>query len=300
MAERDSLKTYFEDLVEDGTLDSSGVFTLDPTKVEWKLAKYQLAGPELYPLFLLKAACAAGSNRFTVEYDKALLVSRNEANFFIAGLNVSEAELKKATLGQGEAFEAAKYLVVALSAARTFGLLEIISSGLHVRVNGEQVVFESVPEESVRGTCFRLIGRDVFDPREVLRKDGRWSPLPVSYLSSERRKGVGIFDFPRNPLTAVLGAPFAGEPGPFRWRRFVEVADQPDLILLAWMESGTYQSFGVHRGVSYPIDLGLPPGFQAVHGPGRQFTTLRSAHSAFRRAETFSRKGFTNETASPW
>ena len=108
MAERDSLKTYFEDLVEDGTLDSSGVFTLDPTKVEWKLAKYQLAGPELYPLFLLKAACAAGSNRFTVEYDKALLVSRNEANFFIAGLNVSEAELKKATLGQGEAFEAAK------------------------------------------------------------------------------------------------------------------------------------------------------------------------------------------------
>ena len=258
------LDSYFEHLVEDGTLDSSGVFTLDPKKVEWKLAKYQLAGPDLYPLFLLKAACAAGSTGFTVEYDKALLTSRNEATFFIDGLNVSEVELKKATLGQGEAFEAAKYLVVALSAARTFGLLEIVSSGLHVRVNGEQVVFENVPEESVGGTCFRLIGRDVFDPREVLRKDGRWSPLPVSYLSPERRRGVGVFDFPRNPLTAVLGAQFAGDPGPFRWRRFVEVADQPDLILLAWMESGTYQSFGVHRGVSYPIDLELPPGFQAV------------------------------------
>ena len=264
MAERDSLKTYFEDLVEDGTLDSSGVFTLDPKKVEWKLARYQLAGPELYPLFLLKAACAAGSTHFTVEYDKALLVSRNEANFFIAGLDVSEVELKKATLGQGEAFEAAKYLVVALSAARSFGLLEIISSGLHVRVNGEQVVFESVPAETVRGTSFRLIGRDVSDPRELLRKDGRWSPLPVSYLSPERKKGVCSFDFPRNPLTAVLGAPFADGSGPFQWGRFVEVTDQPDLILLTWMESGTYQSFGVHRGVSYPIDLGLPPGFQAV------------------------------------
>lgn len=264
MAEREPLKAYFEDLVEDGTLDSSGVFTLDPKKVEWKLAKYQLAGPGLYPLFLLKAACAAGSTRFTVEYDKALLVSRNEANFFIAGLNVSETELKKATLGQGEAFEAAKYLVVALSAARTIGLLEIISSGLHVRVNGERVVFETAPEESVGGTSFRLIGRDVSDPRELLRKDGRWSPLPVSYLSPDRSKGVCLFDFPRNPLTAVLGAPYSGDSGPFQWGRFVEVGEQPDLIFLAWMESGNYQSFGVHRGVSYPIDLGLPSGFQAV------------------------------------
>jgi hypothetical protein len=141
LAERDSLRSYFEDLVEDGTLDSSGVFTLDPQKVEWKLAKYQLAGPELYPLFLLKAACAAGSTNFTVEYDRALLVGRNEVNFLIADLEVSELELKMATLGQGETREAARYLVVALSAARTLGALEIISPGLHVRVKGEQVVF---------------------------------------------------------------------------------------------------------------------------------------------------------------
>ena len=77
------LENYFHDLVDEGTLDSSGVFTLDPKKIEWKLAKYQLAGPQLYPLFLLKAACAAGSSDFTVTYDKALLVGSDEGASFV-------------------------------------------------------------------------------------------------------------------------------------------------------------------------------------------------------------------------
>ena len=156
-----------------------------------------------------------------------------------------------------------KYLVVALSAARVLGELEIVSTGLHVVVKGEDVAFRPGQEEAFPGTCFRLSGRSLPDPLVVLRRDARWSSVPATFQTDEQKEGICRSDFPEKTFTAVLGLPFVGGYGPIRWGRFVEVTDQPDLILLAWSEAGG-QSFGVHRGVSYPIELGLPTGISAV------------------------------------
>ena len=54
-----------EDLKNEGKIDSSGRFTLDPQRASEKLARYRLSNPHAYILHLAAGAVAAGATRLT-------------------------------------------------------------------------------------------------------------------------------------------------------------------------------------------------------------------------------------------
>ena len=60
-----SFDAYFEELKQGGTLDSTGVFTLNIEKLQGKLAQYQLANPRNYAQFLVRAANAVTADRIS-------------------------------------------------------------------------------------------------------------------------------------------------------------------------------------------------------------------------------------------
>ena len=61
------LNTMLAELAEDGSLDSTGVFTLSLERADEKLAAYRLANPGLFVLNLLAAAVTGGATAFSVE-----------------------------------------------------------------------------------------------------------------------------------------------------------------------------------------------------------------------------------------
>jgi hypothetical protein len=256
------LKEYFDNLKDDGSLDSSGVFTLDPKKVEWKLAQYQLASSGLYPLFLLKAACAAGATVFGVRFDRALLSNKVQIEFRITGFSVSEVELQEATLGQSGTREEVRFLVVALTAARALGQVEVVSQGLHLKVKDQKPTFLA-PSESFEGTRFSLSGRSLDDPNKILRERGRWSPIPLSCIEKKGRRAILPSDCPSKTLTVFVGPEYSSEMmSSCPWGCFVSTSSK--VILLAWADHAKTRCLGIHRGVSYEIDLGLPQAFGLV------------------------------------
>jgi hypothetical protein len=256
------IEQYFDDLRDDGRLDSSGVFTLDPQKVEWKLAQYRLASPKLYPLFLLKAACVVGASGLKSDIDKEFLSSNVGVELTISGLSFSEVELKKATFGQGETREEIRYAVVALTAARALGAVEILGPEIRLTVVGEESTFVS-SEQSAARTRFSLTGDSLDDPAKILRERGRWSPVPLSCLPRERQRAVVDSDCPAGTLAVCIGPEYSdGLKTTHRWGKYR--SDNPALVMLAWSDQAESRSLGVHRGVSYELDLDLPDGFQIV------------------------------------
>ena len=255
-----ALDKYFDGLKEDGRLDSSGAFTLDPQKVQWKLAQYQLASPALYPLFLLKAACAAGARSVKVEHRTSLLSSETSVEITIPGLLVSEVQLKSSTLGRSKTAEEIRYLVVALNAVRNLGTAEILSRGLHLKIEDGEPLFE-VPSKERDGTRFIVRGDSLDHPEALLRERGRWSPLPLSCLREERSRVILDSDCPAGTVAVCTGPGYRSKKKA-PWGRFL--LDCPDLISLTWSPGARTRSLGVHRGVNYPLNVELPNGFEVV------------------------------------
>lgn len=259
------LDDYFRDLKEDGTLDSSGVFTLDPDKVEWKLACYQLASPGLYPLFLLKAACVVKAPYFRVDYDRALFSARARASFLIPGLEVSETQLKAATLGNGKSSEEVGYLAVALTAARRLGKVRLLSRGLNLTVDGDEVHFEPASDEIPTETLFEVSGEQVDQPHGLLKERGRWSPVPISFLGDSHGT-LSASEVSSETLTLALG-PDTYESAlgsAVLWGRVIEMKEAVDLRVLSWNSGPVGKSYGVHRGVAHEVSFDLPDAFQVI------------------------------------
>lgn len=86
----EELNTMLAELADDGSLDSSGVFTVSLDKAEEKLAAYRLANPGLFVLNLVAAAVCLQAAQFDVE------TRENRTSFaFEAPLDLEEEQLAR-------------------------------------------------------------------------------------------------------------------------------------------------------------------------------------------------------------
>lgn len=266
-----NLEGYFDKLKTDGTLDSTGVFTLDPDRVQWKLAKFQLAEPRLFPLFLVKAAVSGNCDSF--ERDSAV-TSRGEVKYSLRGLVFDRSELQNlhmAALGQGTS-DPAKFLMVAFSAASGIGLAKLTTTdgtdSFGLESDGQNVSFHEEPYEDpqFRGTVFSFTPEKSEPSHGVLYFRTRYSPIPLSYLQEDRFQRITLKELPPSTFVVALGD---------RWKAANCLRDSsgvlackvehPALVSLTWHAGNNSSLQGLHRGVTYPLGPEFDhPGFSGV------------------------------------
>lgn len=266
-----NLEGYFEKLKTDGTLDSTGIFTLDPDRVQWKLAKFQLAEPRMFPLFLVKAAVSGNCQSF--ERDSAD-TSQGEVKYILRGLVFDRSELQNlhlAALGQGTT-DPAKFLMVAFSAASGIGRAKLTTTdgtdSFGLESSGEKVSFHEDRYEDPRfqGTVFSFVPDKSEPSHGLLYFRTRYSPVPLSYLQADRFQCLTLKEVPPSTFVVALG---------HQWQVADCLRDSPDvlactvehpaLVALSWHTGDNSSIQGLHRGVTYPLGLEFDhPGFSGV------------------------------------
>ena len=260
-----SFDAYFEELKQGGTLDSTGVFTLNVEKLQGKLAQYQLANPREYAQFLVRAANAAQADRISstfvpqqsrIEIKKLCFRLEHFQNF----------SFKRP---QSPAEEAAHYVAIALSAAAKLGSVKILvgdrGDGFRISSSGKTLDFdESDPEASrIQGTLFEVTGLLQENPANKLVPSARWSEVPHQPQHFE----LGTNDIFGEVLAVATGSKFRFS-GENDFPVQIELDDAEDLLMLFWSKHEPLSQAnvrGVHRGIAYPMpNITLPRGFHAV------------------------------------
>jgi hypothetical protein len=261
-----SFEAYFEGLKQEGTLDSTGIFTLNADKLKGKLAQYQLANPREYAQFLVRAACAGSARRIRSQFTPKRSVIE------IEGLYFEMDQLQQFSFQRPEsgAEEAAHYVAVALSAADRLGDVEILvgREGKGFRIaskSGELSFHNNDPNASqLDGTLFEVTGDLQENPAHKLTPSARWSPVP----HRPDHFSIDGSDFFGQLLIAAAGPKFqfASRLDKLPIATTYTEEEARDLILLFWVKGlANPQVLGVHRGISYPMpDITLPRGLIAV------------------------------------
>ena len=261
-----SFDAYFEELKQGGTLDSTGVFTLNVEKLQGKLAQYQLANPREYARFLVRAANAAQADLISSTFVP------QQSRIEIKNLCFRLEHFQNFSFNrpQSPAEEAAHYVAIALSAAAKLGKVKILvgdrGRGFRISSSGKTLEFdESDPEASrIQGTLFEVTGLLHENPANKFVPSARWSEVPHQPDHFE----LGTFDVFGEVLAVATGSKFRFSPGKNDFPVQVELDDAPDLLMLFWSKHEPLSQAnvrGVHRGIAYPMpNITLPRGFHAV------------------------------------
>ena len=253
------IERYFEELKTGGNLESTGVFTLDPNRVQWKLAKFQLADSRLFPLFLVKAAVAGACS--SLERDSGVTAGA-PTTYYLHGLRFGREDVRSlhlAALGHGEN-EAAKFLMVAFSAATGMGNVKLTccdnkdSFGLHN--HDWEVEFHEDPPDRPNfcGTIFRFEprGENVAFGSIFLRT--RFSPVSLSYLRPGQFGRLGRDEISREAFAVALGPNLRPTADLAEDKQVVAFqAKAPEIVHLSWHTGEKSRVEGMYRGVLYPL-----------------------------------------------
>lgn len=258
------IEGYFDDLRDSGTLDSIGVFTVDPSKVSGKMARYQLAASHDYCLFLVQVAVLEGVESLDVD------CQAGRADYFFPGLCYSKEELQELLVNEHSERPGSKALRIALTAAGRLGEVRLICRHETLEVGlvseGTNLSFFEQPSQSsaTSGLRFRVSGAGVQDPTSLLKKRCRWARLDWSGMVQRRRVEIYPEDLPAfvvavlyHPSYRLVHNPRVQASATFLPERY------PGLIYLAWMpDLGGSESkvMGLKDGVLYPLRLrDIPP-----------------------------------------
>jgi len=147
------LDNFIASLSQEGAIDSTGVFTVDPVHARSKLRDYQLAHPHSYIGAVMAAASLAGANSVAVEilpslvriYCTGAVVGKNQLADFLSHLLKPKAEpyLRQLALAVNSA--------LALKPAR----LELASGKYRQHFQPDKD-WQSESEEDTPGFCFLL------------------------------------------------------------------------------------------------------------------------------------------------
>ncbi|MFA5506596.1 MAG: hypothetical protein WC423_14265 [Vulcanimicrobiota bacterium] len=263
-----SFEAYFEELRSEGTLDSTGVFTLNIEKLQGKLAAYRLTNPREFVQFLIRAACAAKAESLTSTF------TPQQSRISIKKLHFSLEQFQQFSFhsSKSPAEEAAHYLAIALSAADSLGTVRILvgqeGTGFSILSHEGKLSFHHDDPEAAQfdGTVFEVSGLLQEDPADRLLPSARWSEVPFR----SRHFELSSKDFYGKVYAAVTGPRFR-IPSTCHTARvafYLSEAEAPDLLLLFWSEHQTVPQsnvHAVHRGITYPLPgITLPVGFHAV------------------------------------
>ena len=253
---------YFDQLRSDGSLDSSGVFTLDTEKVQWKLGQYQLANPSLFPLFLVKAAVVGGATQFERHggYTREDPVHFHLHNLVFTRQSIQD--LNVAALGGGQ--EVSRFLMTAFSVASHLGNVAILcynqddAFGLST-VNKEVQFLETVAAyPDFLGTIFRFEPISQGDAVGSLYFRARYAPVPLSFLEQANSNTITRADLPSSTFLVAVNSRLEVD------RSLQEATDIAVLQLPAELEDFHYFCWhtnddsrfeGLYRGVLYAASV---------------------------------------------
>ena len=263
-----SFEAYFEELKTGGTLDSTGVFTLNVEKLQGKLAQYQLANPREYAQFLVRAACAGGARRLSSTFVP------QQSRIEIEGLHFRLEHFQNFSFQRPASAreEAAHYVAIALSAAAKLGAVKILvgkgGRGFCISSNDGKLEFneDEATASRLNGIVFEVTGFFHENPVNKLVPSARWSEVPHQPDHFE----IARSDLFGEVYAAATTRRFRLSPRALTYPVRIEFSsmDAPDLLLLFWSKHEPLAApnvRGVHRGISYPMpNIPLPRGFHAV------------------------------------
>lgn len=262
------MDSFLSELNEEGALDSEGVFTLDTSKAQLKLGKYQVQHFQAFVRFLVAAAVTSDTTNLRARvFKKTLTNPKPSTEFEFVGWTPTEKEL--ATLGhQGllKATQSLQHLAVALSTLTAKYSVRLHSQSTALLFLGNEIRIESAgrPQPYLR----LQVGADLGDLIEArFRILTRWNSLDLTLDGRTFPNGLhtlrgwpsalGLYWIPDSKRLPVVLSPTHRE------CTVVDSERHTYPQILAFTKSNEANRFGFHivvEGLPYSVgsDLDLP------------------------------------------